>query len=62
MKNTSWKTTLCGVIAAAATGIANANISPVLTKICGMIAMLATAGIGFFARDNDKSSEDVAQK
>lgn len=58
----SWKTTVCGAVAAAATGIAGANIDPLLTKICGIVAALATGLIGLFARDNDKSSEDVNAK
>lgn len=58
----SWKTTLCGAIAAAAGGVAAANLNPLVTKIAGIIAALATGLTGLFARDNDKSSEDVGTK
>jgi hypothetical protein len=58
----SWKTTLCGAIAAAAGGIAGANLDPIVTKIATIVASLASGLVGFFARDNDKSSESVNAK
>lgn len=58
----SWKTTLCGAIAAAAGGIVAANLDPVVTKIAGIVGTIATAALGYFSRDNDKSSEDVGAK
>jgi hypothetical protein len=58
----SWKTTAAGAVAAAASGIASANLDPLITKIAGIVAALATGLVGLFARDNDKSSEDVAAK
>lgn len=58
----SWKTTLCGAIAAAAGGIAAANLDPLVTKIATVVSSLASGLVGFFARDNDKTSEDVAAK
>jgi len=58
----SWKTTVCGVVAAAAGGVAAANIDPTITKIATIAATIATGLIGFFARDNNKSSEDVGTK
>ena len=58
----SLKTTLCGAIAAAAGGIAAANLDPLVTKIATVVASLASGLVGFFARDNDKTSEDVAAK
>jgi hypothetical protein len=58
----SWKTTLCGAIAAAAGGIAAANLDPLVTKIATIVASVASGLVGFFARDNDKTSEDVAAK
>ena len=53
---------MCGAIAAAAGGVAAANLNPLVTKIAGIIAALATGLTGLFARDNDKSSEDVGTK
>lgn len=58
----SWKTTLCGAIAAAAGGIAAANLDPLVTKIATVVSSLASGLVGLFARDNDKTSEDVAAK
>jgi hypothetical protein len=58
----SWKTTLCGAVAAAAGGIAAANLDPLVTKIATIVASLASGMVGFFARDNDKSSEQVSIK
>ena len=58
----SWKTTLCGAIAAAAGGVAAANLDPLVTKIATVVASLASGLVGLFARDNDKSSEDVNAK
>ena len=58
----SWKTTLCGAVAAAAGGIAAANLDPLVTKIATVVASLASGLVGFFARDNDKSSEQVSIK
>lgn len=58
----SWKTTLAGVIAAAAAGVATANIDPIVTKIAGIVAAIATAALGVFARDNGVTSEDAGAK
>lgn len=55
----SWKTTLCGAISAAATGIAAANLDPMITKIAGIVATVATAALGYFARDNNVTSEQA---
>jgi hypothetical protein len=58
----SWKTTLCGAIAAAAGGIAAANLDPLVTKIATVVSSLASGLVGLFARDNDKTSESVNAK
>ena len=58
----SWKTTTCGIIAAAAGGVAAANIDPIVTKIAMVITSIATAAMGFFARDNNVSSEQAGAK
>lgn len=61
MKN--WKTTLCGVVAAAATGVAAsyASSDPVIAKIAGVIAAIATAALGFFAKDSNITGGTVSQ-
>lgn len=46
----SWRTTLFGVIAAAAGGVA-ANV-PELAHIAGTISVIATALLGLFAKDH----------
>jgi hypothetical protein len=58
----SWKTTVCGIIAAAAAGVASADMDPIVTKIAGIIAAIATAALGYFARDNKVTSEDAGAK
>ncbi len=58
----SWKTTACGIVAAAAGGVAAANIDPIVTKISIVVGTIATAALGFFARDNNVSSEDAGAK
>lgn len=64
----SWKTTLCGVlgvIAAAITLIAQPllDADPNTTPNWGAFVATATAALGLvFARDDDKSSEDVGIK
>ncbi len=55
----SWKTTVAGIIAAAAGGVASAGLDPVITKVAGIVATIATAAIGFFARDNNVTSEQA---
>jgi len=64
----SWKTTLCGVLGFVATVI-TVVAQPLLDGDPATEPMWAVAGtalaacIGlFFARDNDKSSEDVGTK
>lgn len=59
---TSWKTTLFGLIAAAAGGVAAANIDPVITKIATAVSSIAAGLIGFFARDHGVSSEQAGVK
>jgi hypothetical protein len=56
----SWKTTVCGVVTVAAGAVAVApGMDPVIAKTAGVIAAIATGLIGIFARDNNKTSEDV---
>lgn len=63
----SWKTTLSGVLLAFGSLIplltacleGNCNWSAILT---GLMAVGGAFGIGAFARDNDKSSEQVGTK
>ncbi len=63
----SWKTTLIGILTGA--GILVVQLIAVLDSdpettwsIAQFSAGLAAMGIGWFARDNDKSSEDVGAK
>jgi len=64
----SWKTTLCGVLAAVAAGITLVAIplldnDPATTANWGAFAAALAAAAGLcFARDNSKSSEDVGAK
>ena len=66
--NGSWKTTLFGLLAATGaavsagiqTGIIDATTLPHSVKgVAGLVTVIGTAGIGVFARDNDKTSEQV---
>ena len=67
----SWKTTLFGLMAAiggavlagTSTGLMDISHLPAWVKdVAGLLSVIGTAGIGFSARDNDKSSEDVGIK
>jgi len=66
----SWKTTacgVCGIIAAIAMGAkaildGDPNTSIDIGGIVTAIAVLAPSIAAIFARDNDKSSEDVGVK
>jgi hypothetical protein len=56
----SWKTTVCGIVIAAAGGVAAASgLDPVVTKVAAVVASIATGLLGIFARDNNKTSEQV---
>lgn len=64
----SWKTSLFGLMAAIgaaivgalATGVMDPHDFPLwLKKVALLMAVIGGAGTGFFARDNDKSSEQV---
>lgn len=58
----SWKTTVCGAVGAVGTYLGT-ETSPAWLPILGKFLVgLSVAGVGFFARDNDKSSEDVSKK
>jgi len=65
----SWKTSLFGLLAAIgaavlaglATGIIDANDLPKWVRgVAALMSVIGTAGTGFFARDNDVTSEQVA--
>jgi hypothetical protein len=64
----SWKTTVCGILAAVAAGITLVAIpmldnDPATTANWGAFLAAAVAGLGLlFARDHDKTSEDVGAK
>lgn len=49
MKN--WKTTLCGVVAAASTAVGAKY--PDLAPYCLIVGTLATTALGFFAKDSN---------
>ena len=50
---TSWKTTLCGILAASGTAVAaTETLDPVTRKIGGVVAVIATALLGVFAKDH----------
>lgn len=51
MKN--WKTTLLGVLTAAAAGVAGSNIDPTITKVATVLTGILSGMIGFFAKDHD---------
>ena len=61
----SWKTTLCGVLGAVAAAITLVaqpllDADPATVPQWGPFSVAVTAAFGLlFARDNDKSSEDV---
>ena len=64
----SWKTTLFGLLAAIggavlagiSAGVIDASELPKWVKgVAGMLSVIGSAGVGLFARDNDKTSEDV---
>ncbi len=64
----SWKTSLFGLMAAIggavlagiSTGIIDATEMPRWIKgAAGILSVIGSAGVGVFARDNDKTSEDV---
>jgi hypothetical protein len=56
----SWKTTLFGLMAAlGAAALTVDGLPPWALTVCKLSAALGLAGMGFCARDNDKSSEQV---
>jgi hypothetical protein len=58
----SWKTTLCGALAALGTYLVTLPDPAWLATVGKLLIGLGTAGVGLFARDNDKTSEDVGRK
>ena len=59
MGNTSWQTTVCGILAAAGTGLMGVKDPAWVGTIGQIMAAIGTAGLGLAARDNNKSSEQV---
>ncbi len=61
MKN--WKTTVCGIVAAAAAGVAATYMSsdPLIAKIAGIVAAIATALLGLFAKDSNVTGGTTPQ-
>lgn len=55
----SWKTTLCGALAALGTYLLSIPDPAWISTVGKILVGLGTAGIGLFARDNDKTSGDV---
>jgi hypothetical protein len=67
----SWKTTVFGLVAAIGAGILAAmetgtldpaTLPPWLKGMAALASVIGTACLGVFARDNNKSSEDVGAK
>lgn len=67
----SWKTTIFGlmaaiggsVVAGLSTGLIDASELPKWIKgVAGLMAVIGTAGLGFFARDNSTSDEEAGAK
>lgn len=58
----SWKTTVAGALAAIGTYLITIPEPSWIPTIGKILVGLGTAAIGFFARDNDKSSETVGAK
>lgn len=64
----SWKTTVFGLMAAIGAAVVAAIMTDVIDVsglpkwvkgVAGLMSVIGTAGLGFFARDNDKTSEQV---
>lgn len=53
---------MCGAVAALGTYLATIPDPAWLGTLGKVLVAVATAGIGLFARDNDKTSEDVNAK
>ena len=58
----SWKTTVSGAVAALGTYLTTQTDPAWLPMVGKLMVALGTAGVGIFARDNDKSSESVGAK
>jgi len=50
---TNWKTTLFGILAAAAGGVATSNLDPTVTKIASILAAIFVGLLGIFSKDHD---------
>lgn len=55
----SWKTTLCGALAALGAYLTTQPDPAWLATVGKVLSAVAVAGVGLFARDNDKTSADV---
>lgn len=62
IKKTSWKTTLFGALAAIGTYLATIHDPAWISTVGTILVGLSTALLGFSARDNGVSSEDVGAK
>lgn len=58
----SWKTTLCGAVAAIGAYLKTIPEPSWLSTIGEIFVVVGTAGVGFFARDNSVSSEQAGVK
>lgn len=56
---TSWKTTLCGALAALGTFLTTVKEPTWLATVGTVLVGLGSAGLGLFARDNNRTSEEV---
>lgn len=58
----SYKTTLCGLVGAIGTYLATVKDPAWLGLVGQFLCAIGVAGMGVFARDNDKTSEDAGVK
>jgi hypothetical protein len=58
----SWKTTLFGILTAAAGGVATTSTDPQTGKWAMLIGAICTGLMGIFSRDNKVTSEQAGAK
>lgn len=56
---TNWKTTACGMVAAVAQGLKLA--APEYAPVCDGVTLIATAAMGYFAKDNNVTGGVIKQ-
>lgn len=61
-KMKSWKTTVCGLVAAMGTYLITVKEPAWVSLVGQFLAAVGTAGVGMFARDNGVSSEEAGAK